>query len=242
MLVSRKAAGTLIMGGAVVTTLASLLYPAMLGVQKVNTAQDRVIATPATGALTEADRDFVVKVRAAGLWEYPVGQMALEKSRTKAVKTVGERLIDGVASMDAACRDAAVRLGITLPNQSSPQQQSFVFRLNAESGEQFDTDLVTVVRAANGQILSTIASVRTTTKNSLIRALATQANDTVLEHITVVEKTGLVDFDQVLVQETTPPELPAQDLTPPPPVAGQPQVVLTPPAISTVSPSQSAGR
>ncbi|GLP64775.1 hypothetical protein TUSST3_13950 [Streptomyces sp. TUS-ST3] len=242
MLVSRKAAGTLIMGGAVVTTLASLLYPAMLGVQKVNTAQDRVIATPATGALTEADRDFVVKVRAAGLWEYPVGQMALEKSRTKAVKTVGERLIDGVASMDAACRDAAVRLGITLPNQSSPQQQSFVFRLNAESGERFDTDLVTVVRAANGQILSTIASVRTTTKNSLIRALATQANDTVLEHITVVEKTGLVDFDQVLVQETTPPELPAQDLTPPPPVAGQPQVVLTPPAISTVSPSQSAGR
>ncbi|MFF7138921.1 MULTISPECIES: DUF4142 domain-containing protein [unclassified Streptomyces] len=230
------------MGGAVVTTLASLLYPAMLGVQKVNTAQDRVIATPATGALTEADRDFVVKVRAAGLWEYPVGQMALEKSRTKAVKTVGERLIDGVASMDAACRDAAVRLGITLPNQSSPQQQSFVFRLNAESGEQFETDLVTVVRAANGQILSTIASVRTTTKNSLIRALATQANDTVLEHITVVEKTGLVDFDQVLVQETTPPELPAQDLTPPPPVAGQPQVVLTPPAISTVSPSRSAGR
>lgn len=224
------------------TTLASLLYPAMLGVQKVNTAQDRVIATPATGALTEADRDFVVKVRAAGLWEYPVGQMALEKSRTKAVKTVGERLIDGVASMDAACRDAAVRLGITLPNQSSPQQQSFVFRLNAESGEQFETDLVTVVRAANGQILSTIASVRTTTKNSLIRALATQANDTVLEHITVVEKTGLVDFDQVLAQETTPPELPAQDLTPPPPVAGQPQVVLTPPAISTVSPSRSAGR
>jgi predicted outer membrane protein len=230
------------MGGAVVTTLASLLYPAMLGVQKVSTAQDRVIATPATGALTEADRDFVVKVRAAGLWEYPVGRMALEKSRAKAVKTAGERLIDGVATMDAACRDAALRLGITLPNQSSPQQQGFVLRLNAESGAQFDTDLVTVVRATNGQILSTIASVRTTTKNSLIRALATQANDTVLEHITIMERTGLVDFDQVLVQETVPPELPAQDLTPPPPVAGQPQVVLTPSANSTVSPSRSAGR
>ncbi|MFE1837299.1 DUF4142 domain-containing protein [Streptomyces sviceus] len=230
------------MGGAVVTTLASLLYPAMLGVQKVNTAQDRVIATPSTGALTEADRDFVVKVRAAGLWEYPVGQMALEKSRTKAVKSAGKHLIDGVASMDAACRNAAGRLGITLPNQSSPQQQSFVFRLNAESGERFDTDMATVVRAVNGQMLSMIASVRTTTKNSLIRALAAQANDTVLEHITVMEKTGLVDFDQVLVQETTPPELPAQDLTPPPPVAGEPQVVLTPEANGTVSPSRSARR
>ncbi|WP_141202911.1 DUF4142 domain-containing protein [Streptomyces griseorubiginosus] len=230
------------MGGAVATTLASLLYPAMLGVQKVNTAQDRVIATPATGALTEADRDFVVKVRAAGLWEYPVGRMALEKSRTKAVKTAGEHLIDGVASMDAACRNTAGLLGIRLPNQSSPQEQGFVFRLKAESGEQFDTDMVTVVRAASGRILSTIASVRTTTKNSLIRALATQVNDTVMEHITVMEKTGFVDFDQVLVQETTPPDLPAQDLTPPPPAAGQPQVVLPRPTNSTVSPSRSAGR
>ncbi|MDH6546155.1 putative outer membrane protein [Streptomyces sp. SAI-041] len=242
MLVSRKAAGTLIMGGAVATTLASLLYPAMLGVQKVSTAQDRVIATPATGALTEADRDFVVKVRAAALWEYPVGRMTLQKSRTKAVKTAGEHLIDGAASLDAACRHAAGLLDITLPNQSSPQQQSFVFQLNAESGERFDRDMVTLVRAANGQILSTIANVRTTTRNSLIRALADRANDTVLEHITVMEKTGLVDFDQVVVQETTPPELPARDLTPPPPVAGQPQVVLPSPPNSAVSPSPSAGR
>lgn len=59
-----------------------------------------------------------------------------------------------------------------------------------------------------------------------MRQLADQANDTVLDHITVMEKTGLVDFDQVLFQETTPPKLPSQDLTPPPPAAGEPQVIL----------------
>ncbi|MEU6256116.1 DUF4142 domain-containing protein [Streptomyces sp. NPDC047043] len=229
------------MGGALATTLGSLLYPAMLGVQKVNSAPERLIATPATGPLTEADRDFVVKVRSAGLWEYAVGHMALRKGTTKAVKIAGEHLIDGDASLDAACRKAAAQLGITLPNQSSPQQQSFVSQLNAENGKQFDTDMATIERAANGQILATIASVRTTTKNSLVRALANQANNTVLDHITVMEKTGLVDFDQVLAQETTPPKLPAQDLTPPPPVPGQPQVVLTPSANSTVSPSPSVG-
>ncbi|WP_405974861.1 DUF4142 domain-containing protein [Streptomyces sp. NBC_00988] len=229
------------MGGALSVTLGSLLYPVMLGVQKVGSAPERVIATPATGPLTEADRDFVVKVRSAGLWEYPVGQLALKKATTKAVKTAGEHLIDGNASLDAACRAAGGQLGIPLPNQPSPQQQGFVAGLKADRGKQFDTDMATLLRATDGQFLSTIASVRTTTRNSLVRALADRANDIVLDHLAVLEKTGLVDFGQVLPQETTPPRLPAQDLTPPPPVATQPQVVLIPPTNSTVSPSPSVG-
>ncbi|MFK0279447.1 DUF4142 domain-containing protein [Streptomyces sp. NPDC090499] len=229
------------MGGALGMTLGSLLYPAMLGVQKVSSAPERVVATPATGPLTEADRDFVVEVRSAGLWEYPVGQSASKKGTTKAVRNTGKQLVDGDASLDAASRKVADQLGITLPNQPSPQQQSFETRLNSETGKQFDTDLATTLRATNGQFLTTIASVRTTTRNSLVRALADQANDTVLDHITAVEKTGLVDFSQALAQETTSPGLPAQDLTPPPAVAGQPQVVLTPRANSRVSPSPTAG-
>ncbi|MEU2421935.1 DUF4142 domain-containing protein [Streptomyces sp. NPDC007851] len=229
------------MGGAVSITLGSLLYPSMLGVQKVNSAPSRVVATPATGPLTEGDRDFVVQVRSAGLWEYPVGQAASKKGSTQAVRSAGEHLVDGDAALDAACRSVAGQLGITLPNQPSPQQQGFASRLKAEHGKQFDADMATTVRATNGQFLTTIAGVRTTTRNSLVRALADQANDTVLDHITAVEKTGLVDFGQVLVRETTSPGPPAQDLTPPPAVAGRPQVVLTPPANSTVSPSPTTG-
>ena len=241
MLVSRKAAGTLFVGGALSLTLGSLLYPAVLGVQKVHSAPERIIATPATGPLTEADRDFVVEVRSAGLWEYPVGQMALRKGTTQAVRIAGEHLIDGRATLDAACREVAGRLDITLPDRPSPQQRGFAATLNADSGEQFDTDMVTLLRAADGQALPTIASVRTTTRNSLVRALADQANDTDLDHLTVLEKTGLADFGQVLSQETTAPTLPAQDITPPPPAATQPQVVLTPPANSTLSPSPAVG-
>jgi len=241
VLVSRNAAGTLFVGGALSLTLGSLLYPAVLGVQKLGSAPERVIATPATGPLTEADRDFVVEVRSAGLWEYPVGQMALTKGTTKAVRIAGEHLIEGRASLDAACRKVAGRLDITLPDRPSPQQRGFVATLKADSGKQFDTDMVTLLRTADGQVLSTIASVRTTTRNSLVRALADQANNTDLDHLTVLEKTGLVDFGQVLPQETTAPMLPAQDLTPPPPAATQPQVVLTPPATRTLSPSPSVG-
>ncbi|MGW3954096.1 DUF4142 domain-containing protein [Streptomyces sp. NPDC004752] len=220
------------MGGALSLTLVALAYPSLLGVSKVSSAPSRIIAQTQWGPLTEADRDFVVKVRAAGLWEYPVGQMALKKSTSKAVLTAGQHLVSGHAALDATCRKIAPQLNITIPDQPSLQQQGFINTLNADSGKKFDSDFANILRVTHGQIFNTVASIRSQTKNTLVRELADQANTTVLDHISVMEKTGLVDFDQVLFQETTPPKLPAGDLTPPAPAPGQPQVVLTPPASS----------
>jgi predicted outer membrane protein len=233
-------AGTLFVAGALTMTLAALAYPAVLGLQNTASSPTRVIANTASGPLTEADRDFVVKVRAAGLWEYPSGQLALQKGTTPAVRTAGQHLVQGHAALDATCRKVATQLGITLPNKPSPQQQGFVATLSGDSGKQFDTDLANLLRVTHGQIFSVVAKIRATTRNTLVRELADQANDTVLDHITVMEKTGLVNFDQVLFQETASPKLPAQNLTPPPPQPGEPTAVLTPPAnnsAATVTPT-----
>ncbi|MEU9988783.1 DUF4142 domain-containing protein [Streptomyces sp. NPDC048045] len=224
------------MGGAMALTLAALAYPSMLGVSTVSTSPDRVIAQTQWGPLTESDRDFVVKVRAAGLWEYPVGQMGLQKGTTKGVIEASKHLVDGHAALDTTCRKIAPMLNITLPNIASPQQEGFVNTLKSDGGKKFDSDFANILRMTHGSIFNTVAKIRSTTKNSLVRALADQANDTVLDHITVMEKTGLVDFDQTLFQQTTPPKLPSSDLTPPPPPAGQPEVVLTPPPNATSTP------
>ncbi|MCF3134079.1 DUF4142 domain-containing protein [Streptomyces olivochromogenes] len=224
------------MGGALSLTLGALVYPSMLGVTKVSSSPDRVIAQTQWGPLTEGDRDFVVKVRAAGLWEYPVGQIGLQKGTSKGVLIASRHLIDGHAALDTTCRKIAPMLNITLPNIASPQQEGFVNTLKADSGKKFDTDFANILRMTHGSIFNTVAKIRSTTKNTLVRALADQANDTVLDHITVMEKTGLVDFDQTLFQQTTPPKLPDTDVTPPPPPAGQPEVVLTPPPNATSTP------
>ncbi|MER5858024.1 DUF4142 domain-containing protein [Streptomyces sp900105245] len=229
------------MGGAMALTLAALAYPGMLGLSTTATAQDRIIANTQWGPLTEQDRDFVVKVRAAGLWEYPLGQIGLQKGASKGVKTASEHLVDGHAALDASCRKIAPMLNITLPNVASPQQEGFVTQLKAETGKQFDTDFANILRMTHGSIFNAIAKIRSTTKNSLVRALADQANDTVLDHMTVMEKTGLVDFDQTLFNQTTPPKLPSSDLTPPAPPAGQPEIVLTPPPTATSTPLDLSG-
>ncbi len=228
MRISQTTAGTVFVIGGLAVTLGALAYPAVLGVEHTATTSERVIANTQYGPLTEADRDFVVKVRAAGLWEYPLGEMAMERGTTAAMKETGEHLIVGHARLDEMCRKIAPELNIILPNQPSPQQQQFVATVNGTTGKQFDSTAVNIMRVTHGQIFPTIAKIRVTTKNTLVRQLADLANDTVLDHITVLEKTELVNFDQVNFQETTPPKLPQEQLTPPAPQPGAPVTVLEP--------------
>ncbi|ANS66625.1 secreted protein [Streptomyces lincolnensis] len=234
---SRNAMGTLFVGGALTLTLGALAYPSMLGLDTVSNAQDRIIAQTQWGPLTEQDRNFVVAVRAAGLWEYPLGQIGLRKGTTPEVKRASEHLVDGHAALDASCRKIAPMLNITLPNVASPQQLSFVNQIDSQTGQAFDSNFANILRTTHGSIFNTVAKIRSTTKNSLVRQLADQANNTVLDHITVMENTGLVNYDTALFQQTTPPKLPKSDMTPPPPQPGEPMVVLTPPATATATPT-----
>lgn len=243
MRISRSTAGTAFVGGAMVLTLAALAYPTMLGVQNTSTQPDRIIANTNYGPLTEADRDFVVKVRAAGLWEHPLGLLAMERGTTPEMKEAGEHLVVGHGRLDASCRKISIELGITLPNQASPQQEQFVQTVNSATGREFDSVAANIMRVTHGQIFPAIAKIRASTRNTLIRQLADQANDTVLDHMTVLEKTGMVNQEQVNFQQTSPPKMPAEQVTPPAPAAGAPVKVLEIPKgledLNTASPAPS---
>ncbi|MEV0641775.1 DUF4142 domain-containing protein [Streptomyces sp. NPDC050619] len=240
MPISRNKLGTVFVVGALGLTLTALAYPAMLGVETTSSTSERIIANTRYGPLTEADRDFVVKVRAAGLWEYPLGEIVMQRGTTPAMKEAGKHLIVGHAGLDELCRKIAPELGVTLPNQASPQQQQFVATVDASTGKEFDSTAVSIMRVTHGQIFPVIAKTRANTRNTMIRQLADLANDTVLDHITVLENTGLVNHEQVNFQQTTPPKLPKDQLTPPPPQGGSPVLVLKPRPdlnINTASPT-----
>ncbi|MFJ5775182.1 DUF4142 domain-containing protein [Streptomyces sp. NPDC093094] len=228
MPLSRNKVGTVFVCGAMVLTLAALAYPAMIGLQNTATDTSRIIANTRYGPLTEADRDFVVKVRSAGLWEYPLGELAMQRGTTAEMKEAGAHLIVGHAGLDRMCRQIAPELGVTLPNLATPQQQQFVATAASRNGTEFDSTAVNIMRVTHGQIFPAIAKIRASTQNTLVRQLADLANDTVLDHITVLEKTGLVNYDQVNFQQTAPPKLPKEQLTPPVPQPGVPVVALTP--------------
>ncbi|MEG3630483.1 DUF4142 domain-containing protein [Streptomyces poriticola] len=228
MPVSRNRIGALVLFGVMSLTLTALAFPAMVGLEDKPDDQARVVAATQWGPLTEADRDFVVKVRSAGLWEYPLGELAMARGSSAEMKEAGEHLVVGHAGLDVMCRDIAPKLGITLPNRASPQQREFVETVESKSGKEFDVTAVTIMRVTHGQIFPAIANIRASTKNTLVRQLADLANDTVLDHITVLEKTSLVDYDEVSFMQTAPAKNRRDYVTPPPPQPGEPMVVLTP--------------
>nr|WP_313884424.1 DUF4142 domain-containing protein [Streptomyces tropicalis] len=96
----------------------------MLGLQNVSSDPSRVSASTPYGPLTAGDRDFVVKVRSAGLREYSSGRTALEKGTSTAVHTAGRHLVIGHSALDATCRRIAPRPGITPPDQPTPSSRA----------------------------------------------------------------------------------------------------------------------
>lgn len=218
-LASGRAIGTVLVVSALAATLTALLLPVHLfdngrvaaaaqgwdddGKGTVNTSH---------GPLTALDRDFVRKVRQAGTWELPSGRQAKERSKRPEVLEAGDHLIEGHTELDERSIEVGRTLGIDLPNQPSKQQQGWLNQMNAAQGDEYDRLFANLLRRAHGKVFSLIALVRANTRNSMVRSLATRANAVVLDHITVLEDTGLVDFEAL--GENAPPSPPADGGSP----------------------------
>ncbi|MFD9123869.1 DUF4142 domain-containing protein [Kitasatospora sp. NPDC059571] len=193
---------TLLVIVAMISTVTALVVPVVRSAGSYRTPRAGespsagTVQTP-SGPLTPLDRDFVKRVRLAGLWEIPAGRMALAKGGTPEVRTAGQHLIDGHTELDRADLDTARTLNMEVPSEPSAQQQGWLQQLDAAQGEEFDRLFANIVRNAHGQVFAVVAQVRASTQNSTVRDLATLANSTVLDHMTVLENTGLVKFGEL---------------------------------------------
>ncbi|MFG2311981.1 DUF4142 domain-containing protein [Streptomyces sp. NPDC048566] len=230
---SGSARGTGLIITALVATLAALAFPVWSYADRSGTGLDTLNAeTVATryGPLSAQDRDFVTRVRLAGLWELPAGQQAEERGTTRAVRAAGEHLVEGHTFLDARVRSVAARLGLELPNQPNAQQRGWLATLDAAHGTEYDRDFANLLRRAHGTVFALVAEVRANTRNALVRDLADDANTTVLDHIKVLEATGYVDFDALAEDAATasPPPLTNAPAPPGPTEAPRSPVPVTP--------------
>lgn len=160
------------------------------------------------GPLGPADRDFVTKVRLAGLWEMPAGDMAVKKAHSARVRAVGAEIAKQHGDLDALARAAAKKLAMTLPDEPNSDQQGWLREMDRATGTDFDNVFIDRLRAAHGKIFPAIALIRAGTRNEVVRELAQRTNNFVMTHLTLLESSGLVDYNGL------PP--------PPPPVAAGP--------------------
>ncbi|MFF5701233.1 DUF4142 domain-containing protein [Streptomyces sp. NPDC012794] len=206
---TRYTIGSALVITALAVTLIALLIPvskfgdrdpaAVAGAAAAPGTDDDGAGTMSTayGPLTAADRDFVRKVRLAGLWEGPAGRQAQQRGTRSSVRTAGTHLVEGHADLDRQVIQVGQALGVDLPDGPSAQQQDWLNQLTKAPGGEYERLFVQLLRRAHGKVFALLAQIRAQTRNSMVRALATSANATVLDHITVLEETGLVDFDSL---------------------------------------------
>jgi predicted outer membrane protein len=145
-------------------------------------------------AVSEADRQLLIKVRQAGLWQVPAGQAAEQQAGSEVVKAAGAKIAAQHAALDKETRTLAQQIGVVLPNQPNEEQQGWLADLNAKTGPEFDTAFANLLREADGKVYQLVAQVRAGSRNESIRAFATKADDMVKTQMGLLESTGQVDF------------------------------------------------
>lgn len=196
----RRLNGSVIASLALVVTVGALAFPVWSYADRSGTAQANMASSTVNtqwGPLTAADRDLIIRVRLAGLWELPAAEQAMQRSSSPEVKEAADHLIVGHKDLDERVRNVATQLGVELPNVPNEQQQGFLQQMNNATDDQYDRVWANLLRSAHGKIFPAIGQVRNMTENTLVRQLASDTNQTVLDHITMLEKTGQVDFDAI---------------------------------------------
>ncbi|TMR98269.1 DUF4142 domain-containing protein [Nonomuraea basaltis] len=193
------------LGGFVVAAAVTIVLVMPPSINPVSAAY----TSTASGPLGPADRDLLVKVRQAGLWEMPAGDYAQTRAESARVKTVGAELRDDHKKLDVLVRQLAAKLGVALPDEPSPDQQRWLAQLASETGPAFDRDYANLLRAAHGKVFSVIAGVRAGTRNDEIRKFASQSNNVVMKHMTLLESIGVVMYHELPEPPTPSPAPPA---------------------------------
>jgi predicted outer membrane protein len=157
----------------------------------------------AFGPLTPQDRNLLIAVRGADLWEGPTSEQAQQMATAAEVKEVGAKLAAEHKELDIEVRRIADQLGVQLQAAPNATQMGWMNQIAAQTGSDYDRTYVQVVRAAHGTVLPVINDVRVSTRNDLVRQFAETADAFVTRHCQYLESTGLVDYNALPTTQAT---------------------------------------
>ncbi|KAF9311423.1 hypothetical protein BG003_007442 [Podila horticola] len=143
------------------------------------------------GPLSAVDRELVRKVRLATLWELPMAREAKQRAELGKVKQISATIEVQHMFLDAAVDNVVQQMAIDMPTEPNTLQKCFITDIQAQSGIDYDMTFVKWLRFAHGQVFESIATVRGTSQNTVMRAFAETANMFVLGHMQLLESTGL---------------------------------------------------
>ena len=163
---------------------------------------DTVDRDTPSGPLSQYDRNLLINVSWANLWEGPTSGKVAERSSNPRVRAVAQQLMHEHHALEEVTRETAEQLDVTLPDRPNPLQDAWIRDILGRSGADGDDAWANTTRQAHGTIFMLISQVRAQTRNDVMRAFAQKANETVLRHMTLLESTSLVRANGLYVGST----------------------------------------
>jgi predicted outer membrane protein len=166
-----------------------------------NTQMAQVSQAKNSDTIDARDREFLTVIRFANLWEIPMGKLGTERGTTDAVKAAGQRMLTDHTNLNVVVKQLADKYGVQLPDKPTSSQQSWIAEISSKQGRDFDKSFANRLRAAHGTVFGLVAEERAGTRNAVLRDFATQANNIVMTHMNLLEKTGYVTDDHGMFAE-----------------------------------------
>jgi predicted outer membrane protein len=131
----------------------------VLGASPIAAQQDEPVDTR-YGPLGSADRDLLVRVRLAGLWQGPAGRQAQDRASSATVKEAARQIRAELVKFDERVRSVAAELNVSLPNRPTAEQLALLETLTAAPADGYDRAFVQLLRDAQGADVKIIGDVR----------------------------------------------------------------------------------
>jgi putative membrane protein len=160
-----------------------------IGANRNGSASNTNAGAGDTGALSDADREFMMKAAVGGMAEVELGRMAAQKAVNGDVKTFGKHMVDDHSKANDELKQLASQKGVTLPTDLDARHKETMDRLSKLNGAAFDSAYVSEMVKDHAEDVSEFERESSQGQNSDLRAWAAKTLPTLREHLQMIRDT-----------------------------------------------------
>ncbi|MCT7952478.1 DUF4142 domain-containing protein [Ancylothrix sp. C2] len=136
-----------------------------------------------SNAVSQSDRMFMMQAARDNMAEVQLGQMAVQKASSEAVREYGQRMVDHHTQANRELMQLASQKGVTLPSDIGDENREMMSRLSQLSGAEFDRTYMQEMVRAHNKDLSLFQRQAQDGQDSDLKSWAAQKVPTLQNHL-----------------------------------------------------------
>ncbi|WP_298911588.1 DUF4142 domain-containing protein [uncultured Nostoc sp.] len=160
--------------------------PAAQSVQRTESPSPTPNASPTASGqntLSSSDKKFITEAAQGGLAEVQLGQLALQRGTSDAVKQYGQHMVDDHTPVNDQLKQLALQKGVTLPTTIGRKNQQAKQRLSKLSGKNFDRQYLNLMLQDHQKDVAAFKNEAEKGQDPDLKAFAAQALPTLQQHL-----------------------------------------------------------